>query len=237
MARLPVVEHAIVDPNGDTLLIIKDPRWRLPAWRTNPLAQEEDKDSDEDQIETVEATEHVEDDLLNKPDEVHVLVSIRQLRIVSRYFDNMFKGGYIETQLHPDGKYHISAHGWNPGALALAMNIAHVQLKAIPETVDLTGLVELTVVADYYDMEPALASYTQRWARQLLAGPDVKEYGVESTLKMYLAAKYQDAWVLDWTATLAMQWSRGLIQDLDLPFPRNIIGTYPTSSTRHTLMN
>jgi hypothetical protein len=233
MTEFPVVEHATVDPNGDTLLIIKDPRWKLPTWKTNPLAPEGYTDSDEEQSEIDEATEYVENDLLSKPDEVHVLVSSRQLRIVSRYFDNMFKGGYIETQLHPDGKYHISANGWNPGALTLAMNIAHVQLKAIPETIDLTGLVELTVVADYYDMEPTVASYTQRWAKQLLAGPDVKEYGEESMLRMYLAAKYKDAWVLDWTATLAMKWSMGAIQDLDLPFPRNIIGMYSTSIMRY----
>jgi hypothetical protein len=87
MERLPVIERAVVDPNGDTLLILKNPKWELPAWKTAPQAHTADH-----QAEIDHAIEEAADDMTAKPDEVHILVSYRQLRIVSVYFDNMFKG-------------------------------------------------------------------------------------------------------------------------------------------------
>jgi hypothetical protein len=212
------MERAIVDPNGDTWLIIKNPKWELPAWKTTPAAPNDDTNT---------AGEDVGNEILTKPNEVHVLVSSRQLRIVSAYFDNMFKGSYKETQLGSfDGKYHISADGWNPDALTLAMNIAHVQVKEIPDKIALTTLVELVVVTDYYAMEPAVAIYTKRWVDQHFEDEEdyVTSYEVTSTLLMFLAAKFKVVDMFSNTASLAMQESVGPLQDLGLPFPKDIIG-------------
>jgi hypothetical protein len=211
MAGSPTIERAIVDPNGDAWLIIKDPKWQLPAWKTNSATPNDTTDT------ATEAT---------RPDEVHILVSSRQLRIVSAYFDNMFKGSYKETQLGSfDGKYHISADGWNPDALKLAMNIAHVQVNAIPDKIALTTLVELVVVTDYYDMERAVAVYTKPWVDQHLKEAfKVNWYGVESTLLLFLASKFNNTDVVTPKARLAVQESAGPIQDLGLPFPGDIVG-------------
>jgi hypothetical protein len=205
------MERAIVDPNGDTLLIIKDPKWELLAWKTSSATQNDSTDT------AGEAS---------KPDEVHILVSSRQLRIVSAYFDNMFKGNYKETQPGSfKGKSYISADGWNPDALKLAMNIAHVQVNAIPDKIALTTLVELIVVTDYYDMERAVAVYTKPWVDQHLKEAfKVNSYGVESTLLLFLASKFNNADVVTQKARLAVQESAGPIQDLGLPFPKHIIG-------------
>jgi hypothetical protein len=220
MAGSPTIERAIVDPNGDTWLIIKNPKWELPAWITTPATPNDNTNA---------AEENFGNDQAIKPDEVHILVSSRQLRIVSAYFDNMFKGSYKETQLSSvDGKYHISADGWNPDALKLAMNIAHVQVKAIPDKIALTTLVELVVVTDYCVMEAAVAIYTKRWVDQHFKDEEdyVTLYGVTSTLLMFLAAKFKVVDMFSNTASLAMQESVGPLQDLGLPFPKDIVGTW-----------
>lgn len=67
-----------------------------------------------------------------EPDEFHILVSSRKLRIVSPYFDNIFKRDYSETVSDTDGKFHVAADGWTPEVLALAMNMVHLQFKEMP---------------------------------------------------------------------------------------------------------
>jgi hypothetical protein len=104
------------------------------------------------------------------------------------------------------------------------MNVAHVQVKAIPDNVDLTTLVELIVVANYYIMEPALVLYTQRWADRFLKGYGVQSYGVNSILLVFLATKFDNLEMFEHTALLAMEQSSGPLQGLGLSFPRNVLG-------------
>jgi hypothetical protein len=125
MAEVPKL--VTIDPNGDTLLKLKDIRWKLPEWideatRFAPSVN----GAGLPEATAVEAAE--KNDQCKHPDQVHFLVSSRQLRLVSTYFDAMFKRDYAESVADPtDGKYHIWATEWNPKALECLMNMAHAR--------------------------------------------------------------------------------------------------------------
>jgi hypothetical protein len=62
------------------------------------------------------------------------------MRIVSPYFENMFKFSYGETvPVFEDDLYHVQAQRWNPEAFAVVLNVAHIQLQAIPKKVSLAS--------------------------------------------------------------------------------------------------
>ena len=115
-----------IDPNGDTLIILENPQ----TWLLNPtlgqqleVREDTDSDIDSDSYESIahDAREDASHDgALNETESrpaVKFLVSSRQLRIVSSYFDSIFKGGYNETVPSPDdGLYHIKTEGWDQKA-------------------------------------------------------------------------------------------------------------------------
>jgi hypothetical protein len=73
-----------IDPNGDTLIILKDPNTALLEWKTREetskdTERQEAREQDEGRAEDAESREDVSL-------EVWFLVSSRQLRIVSPYF-------------------------------------------------------------------------------------------------------------------------------------------------------
>ena len=124
-------ELVTIDPNGDMLIILKDPNTALLEWK-------EDKDLLEETIAqaAAEATETVNNSevapLERELPKTRYLVSSRQMRIVSPYFENMFKFNYGETvSVFEDDLYHVQAQGWNPEAFAVVLNVAHVQLQAL----------------------------------------------------------------------------------------------------------
>jgi hypothetical protein len=83
------------------------------------------------------------------------------MRIVSAYFDNMFKQGSREAIPNPiDGLYHVSAVGFHPEAMKNLLNVTLTKTKAIPKTLAFHMLVHVAVMVDYYDMREAMTLYT-----------------------------------------------------------------------------
>ena len=219
-----------IDPNGDMLIILKDPDTAQLKWRDesgsvdNRIAQAEAEAEAEVGAEAAKETtetEAAQDE--QEPSAIHYLVSSRQLRIVSPYFENMFKRNYDETV--PDSRdslYHVQAQQWNPEAFTVMLNIAHLQLSAIPKRISLKLFAGLFVVADYYRMEDTLRLFTAEWLRQLKQQPEPTDYTEESMLWMFLGAKLTDVDMFGSMASIAMMQGCHPIQFLNLPFPSGV---------------
>ena len=219
-----------IDPNGDMLIILKDPDTAQLKWRdesecvddrTAQAKAEAGAEAEAAKATTESGTAQIE----QEPTAIHYLVSSRQLRIVSPYFKNMFKRDYDETV--PDSEdnlYHVQAQQWNPEAFTVMLNIAHLQLSAVPQKVSTGLFAGIFVVADYYQLEDVLRLFTAEWQRQLKAQPMPKKYGEESMLRMFLGVKLRDLNMFDRMASVAMRKACYPIQFLDLPFTTGIQG-------------
>ncbi|KAH6875208.1 hypothetical protein BKA58DRAFT_454088 [Alternaria rosae] len=152
-----------IDPNGDTLLKLKDIRWELPEWIDEATRFAPPVDVAEPVLEDTAAQVADESAQRKHPEEVHFLVSSRQLRLVSTYFDTMFKRNFAESVADStDGKYHIWATEWNPEALERLMNIAHARSTGLRDHVNLDELAEMVLIVDYYDMHEAPYTHVKR---------------------------------------------------------------------------
>lgn len=64
----------------------------------------------------------------HSPMKVRFLVSSRQLRSASRYFDNMLRRDFSEaTPSSTDGRHHVSADDFHEYAFGVVMLIVHSQ--------------------------------------------------------------------------------------------------------------
>jgi len=155
--------------------------------------------------------------------EVRFLVSSRQLRIVSPYFDNMFKRDYSETvPCLKDGLYHVQAQRWSTEAFGVILSISHQQVKAIPKKVMPALLAHILMVADYYQMGDVLAMYEEKWWLYITEpsklSPIPRTYGEKWVYWMFLVSRRKDWKLFKDAATIFIKSSRTPIQCLGLPF-------------------
>ncbi|KAI4915273.1 hypothetical protein J4E85_010398 [Alternaria conjuncta] len=191
-----------IDPNGDTVIILENPKTCLldPTLGQQLEVRENadsDIDSDSDQSIAHDATENASHDSAANESEsrplVKFLVSSRQLRIVSSYFDSIFKGGYNETLPNPDdGLYYIKAEDWDAEAMEVVMNIVHVQVKRIPESVSLELFVKILILVDYYHMQDAIASQAKLWMSQTIGSDRPTNYSAKAVYWLFLAIQIED---------------------------------------------
>ncbi|KAI4950367.1 hypothetical protein J4E91_004248 [Alternaria rosae] len=222
-----------IDPNGDTLLKLKDIRWELPEWIDEATRFAPPVDVTEPVLEDTAA--QVADDSAQRkhPEEVHFLVSSRQLRLVSVYFDTMFKRNFAESVADStDGKYHIWATGWNPEALERLMNIAHARSTGLQDYVNLDELVEMVLIVDYYDMHEAPYTHVKKCFTRI--GNGIRSLAPNNTLGsdvikwMFLSYVFQQDRILEIATELAKKHSKGPLQDLGLP-----LGNIPEKLEEH----
>ena len=225
-----------IDPNGDTLLKLKGIRWELPEWIDEATRFAPPAETTEAPLENT-ATELADTSNQRKhPEEVHFLVSSRQLRLVSTYFDAMFKRDFAESVADSkDGKYHIWATEWNPTALEQLLIVAHARSTGLNDHVYFNETVEMALIIDYYDMREAPYTHFKkcflRWggndsysiARHRILGSDVVK-------RMFLSYVFQSNEVLGRAIEIAKKHSKGPLQDLGLP-----LGNIPGKTVHHPI--
>jgi len=223
-----------IDPNGDTLIILENPK----TWLLNPtLGQQlEVKDNTDSDIDTNsdESTAHSATEDASHESAAHesesrptvkFLVSSRQLRIVSSYFDSIFKGGYNETVPSPDdGLYHIKAEGWDAEAMEVTMNTVHVQVKRIPESVSLELFVKILILVDYYHMQDAIDSHAKLWMAQTVLSDRPTHYSAKSVYWLFLAIRMEDRTLSRNMARTIVTTASRPITFQGLPFPPELEG-------------
>lgn len=210
-----------IDPNGDTLLKLKDIRWELPEWIDEATRFAPTVDIFGFALDDTASECANESDQRENPEEVHFLVSSRQLRLVSTYFDMMFEKNFAESVADfADGRYHIWATEWNPKALERLMNIAHARSVGVAEYT-LDELVEMALIIDYYDVHEAPYDHVKDHISGTSTGycaPAPKTaFGSKVIKWMFLSYVFQQDHVLETATELAKKHSKGPVQDLGLP--------------------
>lgn len=158
--------------------------------------------------------------------EIRYRVSSGQLKLTSKYFRNMFKGIYRKTSPDADdGLYHIEAFGCDPDALLTILNIIHARANLVPRAVGLTMLAKLAQLVDYYEMRDAVSRDSERWIHDLEKTTLPTCYCQESVMWICISWVFAEVEILKKMTALALNYSRGPIQTLDLPILPHIIGT------------
>lgn len=157
---------------------------------------------------------------------VKFLASSHQLRIVSTYFDNMFKRPYTKTVPSiQDGLYYIDARDWNPDAMEIVLNVAHVQTGRLPRQATLAMLIQIFVIIDYYWMEHSIAVYIRQWLKKSKSMEKPTSYCTETMLWMFLSLIMRDWHVFEAMTQIAIRKASQPIQYLGLPFPLGLQST------------
>jgi hypothetical protein len=223
-----------IDPNGDTLIILSNPKAELQelsvpeeldALEYEAADSESSYESDATEHTTHDGTANKSDVVVEEAPAVRFLVSSRQLRIVSTYFDNMFKCSCSESVPNSDdGLYHIAAYGWSSKAMEVVLDIAHVQAKRIPGVVPLEFFVMILSIVDYYQMQDTIAIYVKLWMLQIQALSKPVVYCTEAVCWLFLAFQLKEHDLFEKMANVIVTTAPSHIQTLDLPFPPVVQG-------------
>jgi hypothetical protein len=211
----------VIDEDGDTLLILKDPLLSLKPWNDAgttsndvPRAELGTTYNDEQHSASGDRTFATNKTV---PD-MRYLVSSALLKNVSKYFRNTFSDRFSETTLNlDDGRYHVVVEGFNPKAFEHVMNIIHVKSKRLPKKIDVEQLAHIAVLVDYYDMKDAVSFHAETWAKAVAKMKFPTTYCQNLVLRTFVARTFGDDESFQRGAQLITKTSKGPIQDLGIP--------------------
>ncbi|PTB46205.1 uncharacterized protein TrAFT101_004323 [Trichoderma asperellum] len=216
-----------VDPNGDTLLILRNPNapfagdatvWpdALPKYRSDRLKR------NERELELIAQAEHPTPD---GPREVHFQLSSKHLTLTSEYFRALVANRWKEASSSCGFAYTVTAEDWDEAALLMVMNIIHCQTSEIPQDIDSEMVAKMTVIVDYYQCTKAISFYVDIWMRSF----DSRElscggYKRKLLLRLFISQLFFNADDFQRCTQVIIRESRGPMHSLGLPFPQNLIG-------------
>lgn len=221
-----------VDPNGDTLLILKNPNapfaagdenvWPnlLPKYRTEKMRRNE-----RELVQLVCADES-DDDTTREVStrEVYFQLSSKHLAFTSEYFRGLMANNWKEANSSRDFAYTVTAKDWDEAALLMVMNIIHCKTKEIPQKVDPTMVAKVAVIVDYYQCSGAVGFYAETWIKNFEKETSSDTYGRALLLKLFISCVFSNASNFQKLTEVIIRQSRGPIHSLGLPFPQEIIG-------------
>ncbi|KAL6909050.1 hypothetical protein GGI43DRAFT_166914 [Trichoderma evansii] len=214
-----------VDPNGDTLLILRNPNapfagdatvWpnALPKYRTEKLRRNERE---------LKLLAQAQQSTPNSLREVHFHLSSKHLTLTSDYFRGLMARNWKEANPSQDFAYTVTAEDWDEAALLMVMNIIHCQTSEISQNVDSEMVAKIAVIIDYYQCRKAVSFYVETWMKNF----DVKEisscgYGRKLLLRLFISHFFLNADDFHRSTQIIIRESRGPIHSLGL-LPQNII--------------
>jgi hypothetical protein len=216
-----------VDPNGDTLLILKNPNapfaagdehvWPnfLPKYRTEKMRKNE--------RELVELLYAIESDDDNTR-EVYFQLSSKHLAFASEYFRGLVANNWKEANSSRGFAYNVTAKDWDEAALLMVMNIIHCKTKKIPQKVSPEMVAKVAVIVDYYQCCGAVGFYAETWIKNFEKETSSDTYGRALLLKLFISCVFSNASDFRNLTEIIIRQSRGPIHSLGLPFPQEIIG-------------
>jgi hypothetical protein len=230
----------VIDEDGDTILTLKGPIQELVEC-DNDSDTKSNTDSDtatnravySDSDSDSNSCSGSEVELTASFDQVavtHYHVSSTMLKNASKSFRNIFSGGFRETIPNPDdGKYHITAEGFDPDALEMILNIVHSKKQYLFEEIKLELLTYIAVVIDYYYMEEATSSHTNFWATDIWLREGISEEPCRDMfLRTFVSKMFGHENGFDCGAKILIQKSRGPIPDVGIP-TLGVAGSFQSS--------
>ncbi|KAF4966748.1 hypothetical protein FSARC_5613 [Fusarium sarcochroum] len=232
-------EMHVIDPDGDTLLILRDAGAPFAACLTeeewpNKLPQHQSSNSKQNEASVIstetlkESDSGLSDVSLSpqaKPEPKHIRfkLSSQHLRLSSAFFRKLICGDWKEKESEPGFKWTITATDWDPDALLILMNILHLQTRAVPRTLAFEMLAKVAVLVDYYDCCQAVEPWAEVWISNLtLEVPDY--YSRVLLLRLTVAWVFSEHEKFRILTEVIIRRSRGPIHTMGLPIPQTIVG-------------
>ncbi|KAM0514092.1 hypothetical protein ACHAPE_007182 [Trichoderma viride] len=215
-----------VDPNGDTLLILRNPNAPFggdaAVW-ANALCKHRPEKLRRNERE-LKLLAQAKQETPDGPQEVQFQLSSEHLRRTSGYFQALMANNWKEASSSPDFVYSVTAEDWDEAALLMVMKIIHCQTSEIPQVIDSEMVAKIAVIVDYYQCRKVVDTYAKTWVQNL----DAKEltfcgYGRKLLLRLFVSHYFSNDVDFNRCTHIIIRESRGPIHSLGLPFPQNII--------------
>ncbi|PKK51244.1 hypothetical protein CI102_2754, partial [Trichoderma harzianum] len=219
-----------VDPDGDTLLILRNPDapfavigldyatlWPdlLPT-HTPPMKKTER------QLGGIERSLRKPQIQQQNKEELRLRLSSTHLTFASAYFKAMMSNDWRETRPEEGYSFVVTAEEWDQKALLILMNIIHGQTTKIPRIMGIEMLAKMAVLVDYYKCHEAVEFYAKTWINNLIE-PLPTCYGRTFVLRLCISWVFSESEVFRELTRAALYQSRGPIHSLGLPIPGDVI--------------
>ncbi|KAG6093291.1 hypothetical protein E4U30_004469 [Claviceps sp. LM220 group G6] len=187
--------------------------------------------------------------------EIQFRLSSRHLALASPVFQTMFNGSWKESapssdQSEGSGKtwaplqngpdcpvrYELTATEWDTKIFLLLMNIIHCRNKLVPLSSDLTTLVKMAVLVDYYQCEEATQLAAGLWIGKLSDNLPTS-YGRDCVAWMFVSWVFSRSEIFEKMTKLAIRGSAGGLGTIHLPFPPQLLSTANSASSLFSKAN
>lgn len=206
------VSDFIIDPDGDTLII-------LPYIEEAVGAEDKKKNPSK-------ATE--------KHPEYHFKVSMKHLELASRRAKAMFTGGYKESRpTEVDGLRHWKFEPmFDPDAFITVLEIIHGQTQNFPRKVSLGQMAEIASIVDDLECQGAVWFFVKMWMPHLKH--QLSHHKCDENLARWILIAYvfHEPEVFKSATQKAICSSTGPISTFGLPIRPKIIGPLARIGTR-----
>ncbi|KAF7545772.1 hypothetical protein G7Z17_g8926 [Cylindrodendrum hubeiense] len=158
------ISDVIIDPDGDTLIILPYDKEALHAKDGNldeELAEEPAEEVGNTEVPASEATEECH--------EFHFKVSMKHLELASPRAKVMFAGEYKEARpTEADGLRHWKFEPlFDPAAFKVILDIVHGRTQRVPRQVSLTLMAGIAAIVDDLECHNAVWFFAKMWIPQL----------------------------------------------------------------------
>ncbi|XDG08578.1 hypothetical protein ABKA04_008193 [Annulohypoxylon sp. FPYF3050] len=230
-----------IDPSGDVLLTLYNPNAPFAVWSPDEKIEHDSLSKTESELDpdttyesesesmlnvksafestiASELTDSTEKNLHNdSPRVAKYLVSSKHLILASKYFENLFRGPWMEgAEVHSDGCRHVSAEDWDEEALLILMKIIHGRNKDISRTISLEMYAKIAVLVDYYKCHEAVILWSDIWKTELLLAFPA-EFGRDLVLWILITSVFEDGIWFKMATKIAINHGDNDLPTMNLP--------------------
>ncbi|KAJ0140641.1 Uncharacterized protein HZ326_16480 [Fusarium oxysporum f. sp. albedinis] len=229
-----------VQPDGDTLLILRDSGATFATHNTedewpNALPEHQTEMSKRRESSILPRKSHsVPHEALADgwslaqviPEPLHMRFRLCSATLIntSSYFKKSLSGDWKETEPEPGDKWTLTANDWDGEAFLLLMRILHHKTREVPRAIGLERLAKIAVLVDYYGCHEAVEPWAETWISNIDEEMTESFYSRDLLLKLTIAWVFSDKKRLRSLTNTAIRTSRGPIPTLGLPIPYQVVG-------------
>lgn len=156
---------------------------------------------------------------------IRIQVSAKHLILASPVFKKIITGSWKESITYlQKGSVEINAEGWDTEALLILLRVIHCQYNSVPRKMTLEMLAKVAVLVDYYRCNEAMSICTDIWIGSLEEKIPTG-YSRDLILWLWVSWIFQLSAQFKEATSTAMSLSNGLVDNLGLPIPDNVIGS------------
>lgn len=230
MSSDDLTDEHVFDPDGDVLLVLKNPHAPLAVWPDEESAQNQAANQEID-------GEHSEE-LSTTPDApartVKFRLSSKHLALGSTYFYKMFNGPWMEKRGSQSDPLQLTVEDWDEEALFIVMSALHGYTDNVPRYVDQELFAKITVVIDYYQCQRFFSFYAQVWLEKRNTGKRdrwdrmdrtwPREFNRAALLWLHISWVLGNDFYFSAIIPPIQNSALCLLSSLDLPIPKAIFG-------------